>query len=156
KKVAVAVAVLALVLLGLGIFANRLIAARAAEIAELTIDRNRYDDKLVKLQPDVKYIEAYKEWSRTAVPWLDELYDLAARFPKKPGLRVTKLEVNQVQPRNTKDKPLTRLTVTGLAYSKDVGQIYDLAKRINQESGKEKYCQASVDNEGKNTNTATQ
>ena len=38
----------------------------------------------------------------------------------------------QVQ-RNAKDKPLTRLTVTGLAYSKDIGQIYELAKRINQE-----------------------
>jgi hypothetical protein len=153
RKVAAAVAVLVLMLLGLGVFANRLIAARAAEVAEMTAERNTLDDRLVRLQPDAKYIEAYKDWSRTAVPWLDELYDLAARFPKKPGLRVTKLEVNQVQQRNTKDKPLTRLTVYGLAYSKDVGQIYELAKRINQESGKEKYCQASIDNEGKNTNT---
>ena len=41
-------------------------------------------------------IEAYNEWESTYVPWLDEFYDLSARFPFEPGFRVNKLSAQPI------------------------------------------------------------
>ena len=30
---------------------------------------------------------------QTSVPWIDEFYDLAARFPQRQGFKLTKVQV---------------------------------------------------------------
>jgi len=47
------------------------------------------NEKLLKeLEEDQKRVKALKEWDDTRVNWLDEMYDLAARFPDIGKIRV--------------------------------------------------------------------
>jgi Tfp pilus assembly PilM family ATPase len=141
KKVFVAAAVLLLAVLGLGFYANRVLAARAAEIADLNFQKTTLETTLTRLQPDAKHLEVLKDWNVTAVSWLDEIYDLAARFPKKPGMKVTKVEVVPVVARSNKEKPPARLLITGLYYPKDKGYLDDFVQRVNTDR---KWCTASL------------
>ncbi len=60
-------------------------------LAELRDKEAQYEASLKALQPDSKHIQALKEWTGAAVPWLDELYEVTARFPSREGFRVTEL-----------------------------------------------------------------
>src|SRR5262249_9669439 len=142
-------AVAAVLLLGgLVFYGQRALAARTAEINSLATERNLLDARLTALQPEAKNLEVLKDWDQTALPWLDELYDLVSRWPSRPGLRVTQLNINQVPARNVKEKPVARLTITGVVLEKDIHVIYELQNQINRD----KYCKASVLSEAKNTN----
>ena len=71
-----------------------------------------------------KHLDALKDWNYTAVSWLDEIYDLAARFPKKQGLKVTKIEVQPLTPKSAKDKPpAILLEVDGRVYRISKGAV---------------------------------
>jgi hypothetical protein len=159
KRVVAALVALLLLLGGLGVYANRVLAGRATEIAELNRERNFYDNTLNVLQPDKMHLEALKDWNVTAVAWLDELYDLAARFPKRVGLKVTKLEIvppmQQAQSRTAKEKqkPPARLLIHGLVYYDDVGFLNDLVDQFNRDR---KWCTATLFRINQNPNTQEQ
>lgn len=65
---------------------------RNAKVAALIEERDRHKAVLAKNAQERADLDAYKEWEQTTVPWLDELYDLTARYPFKEGFRVNQLQ----------------------------------------------------------------
>ncbi len=126
-KIVAAVAALVLVVVG-GVVGNRVLANLRAEIATKTDLKNEKDSAYRKLGQERLDVEALKEWEDTTVPWLDELYDLAARFPHQLGFRVKELTAQQIK-RTGKDPYIAQITFTGVAkidQDQLVAQLIDL------------------------------
>jgi hypothetical protein len=70
------------------------LSSKQAEIKELVLAKTEF---LKKKQDNAQLraeVDAYKEWEQTTVPWLDELYDLSARFPFEPDFRINRLQAS--------------------------------------------------------------
>jgi hypothetical protein len=134
RKLLAAGAVAALFVLA-GVWGFHALAAKRAAIDALTAEKSRLDDVLLRLAPDAKHVQALREWDDGAVSWLDELYDLTARFPYREGLRVTQLTAGPVTNRNPKDKDKTtvRMTVTGIAPREDDRYVQQLLDEIKHD-----------------------
>ena len=136
RKLILAGAVAVLFLLA-GLWGFQALAAKREAIDELTAEKNRLDEVLLRLAPDAKHVQALREWDEGAVSWLDELYDLAARFPYREGLRVTQLSAGPITTttRNPKDKDKStvRMTVTGIAPREDDRYVQQLLDEIKHD-----------------------
>ena len=80
--------------------------AKRSEITRLTAEKRRLEEVLAANAQPRADVEAYLEWERTTVPWLDEFYDLAARTPHKEGFRINQLvatNVSSTGAKRTKD-----------------------------------------------------
>lgn len=74
----------ALVLLAVGGgFAYMKLSAADAELAQLAARKRSLEDDLTRLEPDGKRLSAALQWQNRRVVWLDELFDMADRFPGK-------------------------------------------------------------------------
>jgi hypothetical protein len=109
----------ALTFLGLllGVLLSQVVlGAKRAEIEEVETEKAALETSFQRLDQDRLDLEALKIWELSAIPWLDELYDLAARFPREAGLRVThvKIEPIQIQKPSTKDRFTIRMTLQGI------------------------------------------
>lgn len=80
KLVAVASLLALLIVGGLGFGYIRLMD-RQREFAKLVREKIELEQDMKKLEEDQKRMAAFKQWDETRVNWLDELYDLTARFP---------------------------------------------------------------------------
>ena len=50
-------------------------------------------------------VEAFEDWEQGTIPWVDEFYEISARFPWQPvGFHLTKLDGSIVPRRNPKEK----------------------------------------------------
>ncbi len=76
------------------------LAKRKAEVARLTEEKQLLDSDLKFYEQDAADIEGLKEWDQYAIPWLDELYDLTARFPYEKGFRINHIVIDQVSAKN--------------------------------------------------------
>src|SRR5262249_24032441 len=75
RKVGAAVGVAAAILVVvLGILANRLLASQRDRIAELNSDLVSAKAKYTAMAQDIVDVASLKEWEQTSVPWLDEFY----------------------------------------------------------------------------------
>jgi len=61
---------------------------KSRQVQRLTKQRDFLDNELRAYAQDRADIDALKEWDAGTVPWLDELYDLTARFPYEQGFRI--------------------------------------------------------------------
>jgi hypothetical protein len=76
------VALAALVLVALGGFGGWwMLNAAEQDVAQLTQERDEKKATLDRGEPDRKRLEAADKWKARRVSWLDELYDMTARFP---------------------------------------------------------------------------
>jgi Tfp pilus assembly PilM family ATPase len=137
-KIAVAVAV-GLVLV---VFAcNRVLAARANELDDLRKEEERLEAQFKGLGPDAKHIQGLREWTAAAVSWLDEVYEVTARFPTRDGFLLTELRAiprapqaagtlrsNQVKSR---EKYTGVVTLTGEARTGDERVVDALKDSLN-------------------------
>jgi Tfp pilus assembly PilM family ATPase len=74
----------ALVLLAVGGVVGYLqLSAADAELAQLAARKRALEDDLTRLEPDAKRLAAARQWQSRRVVWLDELFDMADRFPGK-------------------------------------------------------------------------
>jgi hypothetical protein len=129
-----AVAGVVLVLLLAGLWGNRVLAGKRAILDALTQSKAQLEKKLVLLDPDVKQAEVLREWNDTAIPWLDELYDLTAHFPYKEGMRVTRLNTTTVTSKTkSKEKTTVRMEITGVVLPADQSLVQELVATINQD-----------------------
>jgi hypothetical protein len=111
------------------------LSQKKAEIARLNRQKQELEDAMKERAQERADLEAYLDWQRTTVPWLDEMYDLTARFPWEKEFRVNqfrataagasfakkgakdanarsfigKFELNGIYPEKN-DRPLTSLT----------------------------------------------
>lgn len=77
---------------------------KKAEIAQLATEKAGYEQMLAANAQERADLEAYKEWEATTVPWLDEMYDLTARFPYEQGFRINQFAAQTNNTKKIKDK----------------------------------------------------
>lgn len=98
-------------------------------IGKLTAEKQEYEETLRAFGPERTDIDAVKDWDNGTVPWADELYELAARFPHEPGFRVNGLSAglttNSGSKKNgaSKSTAVARIQVIGVAPRAKAGLI---------------------------------
>jgi Tfp pilus assembly PilM family ATPase len=117
KRLLVAAGLAASLLLVLVWFGHSQLASLDTEMASLLDRKASLDRELHLLQEDEARIQAINEWTDGEVVWLDELYDLAERFPDVQRMHLTTLNGEPLT-RTTKGKNATkyvaRLTLKGI------------------------------------------
>jgi hypothetical protein len=125
-------------------FASRTLAAKRAQLKELNAERDELGQRLLQIQPDADRIKALKNWTGTAVNWLDEFYDLTARFPRRPNFRVnlvTALPWQGDAKAKDKDKRVARIVINGSIKRQEIAALNAWVDEINRDG----HCRASVD-----------
>lgn len=59
------------------------------KIKELQLAKEDLEDFTKKTENEQIDVAGLKEWQNTTISWLDEFFDIAARFPQEEGLRIT-------------------------------------------------------------------
>jgi hypothetical protein len=112
------------------------LSSKEAEIRELTKDKIAMLEKKTNAAQLRAEVDAYKEWEQTTVPWLDELYDLSARFPFEPDFRINKLSAsltsNSAGAAKGKGKDRTVIGTMNLTVVKPANPRVDLVKQLLQ------------------------
>ncbi len=93
--VAAGVAVAALA--GLLVFGFFILGVKRDSLAELEKQHHELTVKIQPLQLEAGDFAGLKDWQQTAVPWLDEVYDLAARMEHKEDFKITHLKLLAAQ-----------------------------------------------------------
>jgi hypothetical protein len=107
----------AVLLIAAWVCGQTVLAAKRSEIADLESNKVEIDENFKRFEQDKTDLDAMKDWDRGAIPWIDELYDLAARFPQENGVYLTKLQIEQIPRRDAKDKNkefAARMTLHGI------------------------------------------
>lgn len=146
-----AAAVLAVFLIGLMVYG---LSTKRGEIERLTMDRAKYERRLIDTAQERAEVDAYLEWENTTVPWLDEMYDLTARYPWEVGVRVNQfaaLHSTAPKQKGAKAWPIGKITLSGIAPPSKDSLIDKLQKTLMEdphlrvERGKSKYDKAVVE-----------
>jgi len=98
------------------------LSSKKAEIAKLTKEKQDMEDAFKKDSQERADLEAYLDWERTSVSWLDEIYDLSARFPweqkdKENLFRLNKLSATTtgtVKTKGAKDPFVGKISLEGI------------------------------------------
>ena len=118
RRTYIAAAAAAVLLVGVGIFAAVLKLAEKERILEgLTLAKNGLDKQLLILEEEDKKIKKIGDWANTEVVWLDEIYDMVARFPDTDGTRLSMFKGEPLPPKapTAKDKDLiARMELAGI------------------------------------------
>ena len=126
----VAAAAAALLVVAAGVIGNRVLASQRAAIAELSKQKSDLETAFRKRAQERLDVEGLKEWEDTTIPWLDELYDLAARFPYQIGFRVKDLTVTPVK-RTGKDPYVAQIIFKGIAKTNQDQLVSQLVDALN-------------------------
>ena len=117
-RVAVAAGVLLLIGGGLGYMQ---VAKLDAQVKDRQTTKNDLDSRLQMLDQDERRIAAVDQWQKSEIVWLDEFYNLTARFPEVRNLRLTEftaepLPLPVAQPGKPIDpaKPVALVKLKGL------------------------------------------
>ncbi|MCI0740164.1 MAG: hypothetical protein L0Y72_14045 [Gemmataceae bacterium] len=113
KKVFFGIVAAVLVVVGI-VFANVSLANKRSAVDALRKDKTELETDLKKFAQDRLDIDALKDFEQGAVPWLDEIYQLAAHFPHKVGFRVTQLKIDPPGKKSSKDKYVATVSIHGV------------------------------------------
>jgi hypothetical protein len=137
----------AVVLLAAWFYGQTLLAGKRAEIRDLEEQREQDEARWKKLEPERNDLEGLKDWDKGAVRWIDELYDLDARFPRADGFRLTRIQVEAITQRNQalgkqnpKDEFAARMTIQGVAPPGKEGLVHQFV-----DSMRDPHLQARVE-----------
>ncbi|MCS7046947.1 MAG: hypothetical protein NZO58_11370 [Gemmataceae bacterium] len=103
------------------------------EVADRREEQLNLETTFKRMAQDKLDVEALKEWHETGVSWLDELYDLAARFPILVGVRLKNLTAETAAKRPTKDAPIGHLSFTVVAKATQEAEIHKLLAALNSD-----------------------
>jgi hypothetical protein len=114
-----------------------ILARKRAEITDLMSEKTELESQLVVNAQERADLDAYKEWEQTTIPWLDELYDLTARYPYKEGFRINNLSATTIgsssAKKNSKDGAVGTIALNGIAPGKkgfeDVHELFSSMAR---------------------------
>ena len=131
KRLLMGAGVAVVLLLLLMIVSQQTLASKKAAIQDLVNEKEAMEKKLKGVAQERLDLDGLKEWEQTSVPWIDEFYELAARFPQQPGFRLTKVHGEVMPPpgpKDTKDKTryVAKLTVHGLEPPGKGHPVHDL------------------------------
>jgi hypothetical protein len=92
------------------------LAQKRAEIAKLVAEKFEQEDYLAKNAQERADLEAYRDWEQTSVLWLDELFDLSARFPWHENFRVNQLTASITGVKKGSKEPyVAKFNISGYA-----------------------------------------
>ena len=91
------------------------LAQKRAQVKQLVQAKLQAEKDLEKVGQERADLDAYREWEQTTIPWLDEMYDLSARFPYEVGFRVNQFAAATGSKKNSKDSFVGRITLNGVA-----------------------------------------
>jgi hypothetical protein len=117
------------------VFGNIVLAGKRDQIQQLNQSKNELEASLKSMAQEIADINALKDWDNSSISWLDELYDLTARFPDLQGFRITSLTANTSKKTTNKDKYVASMTLTGVAPAVDIDKITkvnELVAEINK------------------------
>ncbi len=137
---------------GLGVLATIMVlgigwllqSRQQADLRLLRSELLRKETKLANLAQEKVDIEFLKDWEQASVPWLDELYDITARFPDQVGLRVNQLTATSAPlgvaqtKRLAKDQFVGMITVNGIVAPDQSKKVIE----FNNNLANDKYIQA--------------
>jgi Tfp pilus assembly PilM family ATPase len=133
KRQKVFAAVLAaIVFLFLVVFGNIVLAGKKEQIQELNTRKMEVEGRIKGLAQESSDINFLKDWKNTSISWLDELYDLTAKFPDQKGFRVVSITANPSKKSTGKDKFVGRVILTGVVQPDDTTTVNALVKEINK------------------------
>lgn len=126
-------ALAAILLIGGMIYAN---VSRRKKVDELAAYQESKKGELNFTAQDRVDLEFYKDWEDSSVPWLDEMYDLTARYPFETGFRVNQFAGTSIgTKKNLKDKYVANLKVSGITPSgKEREPVYDLIGAMSRDA----------------------
>lgn len=128
-----------LVLLVLWFAGMQQVNSREETLQERRTELDQADQRLKRLQPEGKQIAALADWQKSAVPVIDEIYDLSARFPFRQNLRVQQLNFTPYS--HPKEPYTARLVLTGVVPRDEVQLVHQLVDTINRD----KHCRAAIE-----------
>lgn len=116
---------------------------KRTEVAELGAERTRQEEFMTKFAQERAEVDAYKDWQQTTVPWLDEIYDLSARYPWEVGFRVNQFSGTSVgTKKNSKDGFIGKISLSGFAPPGK--QI--LVNQLNETMSRDTHVKPSIKN----------
>src|SRR5262249_27101089 len=109
------------------------LAGKKEQILDLNTRKTEAEARLKGKAQEAADINFLKEWDNTTVSWIDELYDLTARFPFQQGFRLESITVSPAKKKpNSKDKFVATMTLTGVVQRQDQTKVNDLVEEINK------------------------
>jgi hypothetical protein len=96
QKLAGALSLAALLIIGVLGFGYYRVMTKQTEFAKLVRQKTEMENDLKTMDEDGKRVKALQEWDESRINWLDELYDLTARFPDVKNAQVDMLRVESV------------------------------------------------------------
>lgn len=114
-------------------------------IGKITAEKQDLEETLRAFAPERTDIDAVKNWNHRTVPWADELYELAARFPHEPGFRINGLSAGLTTSGGKKNgaaksAAVARIQVIGVAPRAKAGLI----DKFRDELVPDKHLRANV------------
>jgi hypothetical protein len=132
RRVLVVAAAAAVVLFAMIGYGYSRLNDRQERLEELSDARNRLDRQLSNYADDGRRVQALNEWQGKDVVWLDELYDLADRFPETQTMRLTQFSGTTVDFKGKGNTFVGRLDLEGITRS-DSRSVDLLVQSLNQD-----------------------
>jgi Tfp pilus assembly PilM family ATPase len=133
KRQKVLAAVLgAIVFVFLVVFGNIVLAGKKEQIQELNNRKMEVEGRLRGYAQESADITFLKDWKNTSISWLDELYDLSAKFPEQKGFRIVSITANPSKKSASKEKFVASVILTGLVQPDDTATVNAFVKEINK------------------------
>jgi hypothetical protein len=93
------------------------LSKKRSAIKDLEVAKEEYESSWKALEQERLDVAALKEWEQSTISWLDEFYDISARFPHVQGLRITQVAATQMRRRGPKDNFTGMISIHGLMNS---------------------------------------
>lgn len=132
QRVVVGAGLAVLALLGAFFARTVMLDAKAAEVGQLRAELTELEEQYKQRLPVKEKVAALKEWDASAVPWLEELYNLTAHFPYEVGFRATQVNAAPLN-QGGKDAAGMRLTVEGVVPRDKTFLVQELVDALNTE-----------------------
>jgi hypothetical protein len=129
------------------------LSSKRSQIMLLVREKANLDDDLRRVAQDRADIDGLKDWEQGAVPWLDELYDLTARFPYEKGFRLNHFSVEtglaKKGSKEAKDKdkdkekhegPVARVRIQGVSPNEA------LVRLLQDHISRDRHLKATIEN----------
>jgi hypothetical protein len=115
------------------------VAAKSSEVERLVKEKDNLDKQLKAVEQDEARIAAVDQWQKSEIVWLDEIYNLTARFPEVKDLRLTEFSAEPLtlppsQPGKPVDasKPVANIKLKGLCT--DDGPLSTLMRELYKDA----------------------
>jgi len=110
------------------------LSGKRAEIAQLTQHRLKTEKELADHAQERAELDAFKDWEQSTIPWLDELYDLTARYPYKTGFRVNQFAASATGSKKAaKEGFVGEITLNGITPLKQDKYVLELQTAMSRD-----------------------